>query len=216
MNASPSLIQSFTVYGILLATFVGFAGVSLWKTFYDTGLNLTKERAGLSSLDLIIDGLQDANRKNSIRTELNQYIESVTLQEFPYMSITTNKGSNPDTAEHYKRLWSSVYNQQSIDNETDKVLYQTIGNILNKNEKHRKQRIFESDSTIPAYLWGLMILGVLVASAYPFLIDYPNISSLTIFGSAALSILGIAILYLIYELDQPYAGWLRLKAKNFV
>jgi hypothetical protein len=152
-----NLMQVAAAYiGIMLA----FSGVLVWQNFADADLALHREAATASQLyrDLKTYGPETIEPRKALRS----YITSVIEDEWPLLK----EGQRSDSTDlALQRVFSALGAIHPKDSR-DTVLYQESFRNLDDLVSLRRDRIAASETSIPAILWIVGVIGSVMTVVY--------------------------------------------------
>jgi hypothetical protein len=185
-----------TIYAVLLA-FVVFV---VWSQYNDVHATVEREANEIADLIRIAGGLPAAVC-DGVRDELRRYVEAVVGEEWRTMARGESSGR---AAALLDQLWREL---QALEPATarEQALYAEALARFNDLSDHRTHRLLGSRTRVPATMWLLLGVGAVL-----------TLGSMALFGvrafwshalmTSSLAILICFVLYVIYDLDNPFWG----------
>ena len=189
-----NLMQVVAAYvGIMIA----FAGVQVWQDFSDAKAAVSHEAATAAQLyqDLTIFGPESRAARGALRT----YVVSVTRDEWPMLE--EGQGSEATEAA-LQAVFYEIGTLQPNDTRTGAIYEEMLGK-LNDLIDLRRDRIIESQTSIPLILWTIGLVGSLLTVAYASAFT-PTRFNVTMIAGISLT-LGLVFLFIL-TVDYPFKG----------
>lgn len=199
----------FNAFGLIYAVLVAFVVFATW-TEYDN----SKKNVDLESIELT----DIYNNSKAMPEELKQqanllmktYAEDVVNDEWSKLE----DGLISDKAENsFKKMWE-FYITTDVNKLNNEPAYSETLKHLNDALEHRRMRIFDANNNIPGIIWSVLLFGAFVNLIYTYFFFAKNIKH-QLMMSSALTILNTLILYMIFLLDNPFRGYMKVDAKPF-
>jgi hypothetical protein len=190
------------IYAVLLA----FVVYAVWGQFNDARSTADREAAALVDLHRTASGLPPASRVE-IQRGLREYVDAVLGEEWEAMARNDEK-TIERIGEILDRVWIAIHRCQPA-SECQHTVYGEILSRFNSLTDLRTSRLTSSRTRIPAVMRMLLYTGGVLTTGSMYLL---SIEKLWIHGlvTAALGGAVAHILYLIRDLDEPFAGNLQV------
>jgi hypothetical protein len=189
-----------TVYAFLLA----FVCVLAWQRFELARTDALREAGTIISLHELAQGLSPDGRQQ-IDAGLLQYTQSVVDDEWNRMA--SGQGS-AGTERSISGLWQR-YHSLSASDRQDADYLQSLTQ-MGTLEDVRGIRLEAATGQAPRVLWVFLVAGALLTVAFAYLLIVQNFwSQILITGALTLTIVGVLIL--VYFMDNPYRGTIRVE-----
>ena len=195
---------TLNVIGVLYAVLVAFVLLAAWEQFRRTEEICETEGAVVRNLRRD-SYMLPASAQTPIRRALLNYATAVTEQEWPNLVIHRD---HPAAVEAMHQIWDAYYAVQAT-NDMEKVwLSESVGK-LNDLAAQRRLRILQCRSHISWIMWVLLIMGGVITVGFMNFFGVQSFRSHMVMTVSLTSML-ILILFIIYALDHPFWGDLRI------
>ena len=198
---------NFGYFTTLYTFFLGFAVVSLWQDYNRADAAITNESDLLVveyRLSLSLPGTEQ------LRRALLEYVTYV--QEAGWKNM--REGCNSDGADAlYERIWDRMRDAEPTTGHSHSI-YTIMLNRLIDLDKLRHQRLLFINGNLYAPIWGIIYMGVVFTVAGFYFIDTDHRGSDVFFMFMMLAMV-LGNIFLLYELDTPYSGVIRIEAGKF-
>ncbi len=200
----PSIFEFFTT---LYAIFLGFALFTLWSSYLNAERNVSKEAdillsAYRSSLDL--------PDSRDFRQALQTYVKLVIEDEWDLMKVGR---MSPAANQNFDQVWEQ-FRLLRPKNGGNFDMYLHVSTLLEEASTQRlTRRLFLNGNLYPP-IWVIIIFGfsTILLGLY-FLHDRPDVVRL-IFNFMLLFLL-LSCIYVIYDIDTPFSGYVNVKSDAF-
>ena len=191
-------------YGLLL----GLIAVTAYQNVADAGANVTREAAALSALYEDVSRYPEPHAQN-LRWLLRDYARYVIKYAWPLQrrGIVPEEGTIRAAAFHDRLL------EFEPRTPAEEILHAEALRQLNEFLECRQQRLFSVQSSLPASMWWVMLLGAVLNIALCWLFDMRFITQL-ILGGILAAYLGTMI-HLIFDMNHPFRGDVSISAEPF-
>jgi hypothetical protein len=194
------------VYSILLA----FVVVIVWEQYQNTGDRVQEESSKVFNLYRASYAFPDSTSGKKIRSTVIDYVTSVVEDEFPAME---HDSTSKITQQKYNKVWDMVYGIRPV-TDNEKVWYASMVESVNQFGEARIIRISDLDPSIPTLMWEIMLAGGLIIIVFAMLFK-SNHFWLHFLKILFFSIVIVFNILLIYLLDHPYKGALKIEPTAF-
>jgi hypothetical protein len=202
----------FNSFGLIYAVLVAFVVFVTWSEYDTSERNIELEASELADLYNLAKAYPWSTQ-SKIKEAISEYTNSVIYDEWPLMA--TGKVSEK-TLTAYHRIWDT-FTLMDLSNVTNMPIYQeSLAHINHLGEK-RRSRIFDSRDDIPGIIWGVLLFGSIMIIIFTYFFRTKQLAAQFLM-TTALAIFNTLILYMIYCLDHPFTGWLKIHpdALNYV
>ena len=191
-------------YGLLL----GLIAVTAYQNVSDAAANVTREAAALSALYEDVSQYPEPYGQN-LRWLLRDYTRYVIKYAWPLQQrgIVPEEGTIRAEAFHEKLL---EFQPQTPSQE---IIHAEALRQFNNFLEWRRMRLFSVNSSLPASMWFVMILGAILNIAICWLFDMRFVTQLVLGGILA-AYLG-TMMHLIFDMNQPFRGDVSITAEPF-
>jgi hypothetical protein len=188
------------ILGTTYAVILGFMLYTVWTNLGAADVNVDNEANSLVNVFRLADGLPD-QQKAQLQSLARNYADVVVEQEWPEMakSQVPARSSELD-GEMWKVLMSVKAASPTEITAEDHALYE-----LSALSEHRRIRLLQSMSRLPAVLWFVLIIGgaVTMASASMFGSANTILHGLQVFSFSLLISLALVATA---DIDRPFQG----------
>jgi hypothetical protein len=199
-----NLMQVVAAYiGIMLA----FAGVVVWQDFADTETAVHQEAATAAELyrDLSTYGSETV----AARADLRAYVGSIINDEWP---LLREGKSSPSTEIALGELFEKVGKISPQDNRQS-AIYQESFSKLNDLVVIRRDRIIDSQTSIPIIFWLVGLVGSILTIGYASAFSRTRYNFVMISGTSMT--LGLVFLFIL-TVDKPFKGQFSVASSDFL
>ena len=203
LNQKNLLATNFGFFATLYTFFLGFAVVTLWGSYNDADSNLTKEAQRLQVSYQLSYLLPNGE---GLRTSIKEYISYVVKQEWDQMRAGKILEPSPPS---YERMWNEVKKLKPA-NPADNVYHIELIDRMIEVSTLRHARLDQTDSHLYPLIWVLIYLGLVFSVLSFYFLKLEHNSADMYFIWSTISMI-LCLIFLIYELDTPFSGWLHLQ-----
>ncbi|HTX58330.1 MAG TPA: DUF4239 domain-containing protein [Verrucomicrobiae bacterium] len=200
----------FSAVGVIYAVVLGFVVVVVWEKYDATGFNVDQESAAVSDLyRAVIEYPQPLRTR--IRAELAEYANDIITIEWPLMDRRV------DVPRDLVLLETLAAN---VDGFAPKTLGQSNAQQLATTQlirllDARRQRLIQSEPSVPLVLWVALVLGALAMLFFAFLFGVENRPTQLVMTAVLAGL--IAMLFIvIWEFDNPFTGSVKISADGWI
>jgi hypothetical protein len=198
-----------SVLGTTYAVIMGFMMFAVWSDFRGADSNTAMESSCLINLYWASSGLPEPQR-DEIRKLSADYANAMIEIEWPEMSrgVVSNVGT--EIIEH---LWGVSSQSQTL-NASQQVSLEAVTTEIGSITEHRRIRQLQSQITLPAVLWEVLIVGAIITvmSSCLFGSEYPALHMLQV---VTLSLMLSMALVAIADINRPFRGFVHVKPTGF-
>jgi hypothetical protein len=199
----------FNAFGLVYAVLVAFVVFVTWNEYDDSLSNVDAEASELTDLYNTSKAFPDSIKK-LLHTAIVEYAESVTGDEWEMLE----KGeSSLKTRKSFETLWM-IYSTIDVNRLPNVPVYQESLRHLNGLGEKRRTRLFDSEENIPGIIWASLLFGGIMSVVFTYFFRAKRFMPQFVMTSS-LTILNTLILYMIYLLDHPFAGTMKVTHEAF-
>jgi Protein of unknown function (DUF4239) len=199
----------FTVIGTTFAVLLAFVAMLAWEHFNGAKAASYAEAGAVLDVYNASVGFADPQR-SAMRDAVIGYVETVVRVEWPAQAT----GLTIDRASAYLRRLNIMATALKPSGTADGNLQAMLTQSLMRLSDARQQRLLAADTTIPAVVWVVTIVGGMLTVAFAALLGVPSLG-MHLAMSAALAISGTLVLILIIALSNPFRGDFRVSTQPF-
>lgn len=199
-----------TALGTTYAVILGFMLYAVWTTFASADLNADLEADALVNVYRVADGLPEPQR-TQIRKLAQTYADAAINQEWPAMA----RGEVPNESRDLNgKMWQAVMSIKSA-SATELVAEDHALTQVAALTQYRRTRILQSTDSLPAVLWGVLIVGGILSVASSCLFGSANeaLHSMQVFAFSLLIALGLVA---IADINRPFQGSVHVHNFGFI
>jgi hypothetical protein len=196
-----------TIYAVLLA----FVTTTVWSQFNETRTVIDHEANEVIDLYRTADGFPDEERA-LLQGRLARYVQRVIEEEWPAMACADER-LGESVGEELDRVWDALHVFEPR-TECGKSLHAEALSRYNDLSDARTHRLTSARTRIPFPMKALLYVGavIVVGSMYLF-----RVESFTVHAIMTGAVAGAVshVLYLIWDLDNPFSGAWRVSTEPF-
>lgn len=190
-----------TIYTVLLA----FVVVIVWQQLTDAGARVETEATRLSNILRDAQAFSPADEA-SIREAVHDYIELTSTREWANMA--EGKDADPVSNTAYENIWEAAYRIEPIGPKQEIFLAEMVTR-LNELGAARRSRLLGARASVPSVMWLLLLVGALMVLVLSYLLPHGSWRGSSLALGATGAVISIT-LFLIFAMDHPYTGDLRV------
>ena len=198
-----------SVLGTTYAVIMGFMMFATWSDFREAESNVATESSCLINLYWAAGGLPQGQR-DEVRRLATDYANAMLNTEWPEMArgVLSDVGT-----EIIEKLWAVASQTQSL-TASQQVGLEAVTNEIGSITEHRRIRQLQSQITLPAVLWEVLIVGAIITvmSSCLFGSEYPALHMLQVL---TLSLLLAMVLVAISDVNRPFRGFVHVPSTGF-
>ena len=189
-----------SILGTTYAVILGFMLYTVWTNFGTAELNAENEANALGNVYRLAQGLPNPQR-GQIEALGRAYAEAVINEDWPQMEA----GLVPEASHKVNQdMWKTLMSVK-IASPAEILAEDHALSELSELTEHRRIRLLQNASRLPAVLWCVLIIGgvVTVASASMFGSANTSLHALQVF---VFSLLIVLALVAVADIDRPFQG----------
>lgn len=199
----------FSVIGVTFAVLLAFVAMVVWEHYNAAKATSYAEAGCVRDVYYASLGLSDPD-KALLRNGILGYVETVVRVEWPAQARGLSVASNS--------AWLNKLNAIASDlkpaGAADDTRQATLSLSLMRLSDAREQRLMAADTTVPAVVWIVTLIGGALTVAFASLLGVPSLG-MHLVMSAAMAISGALVLIMIVALNNPFRGDFRVSAEPF-
>ena len=199
----------FNAFGLIYAVLVAFVVFVTWTEYDRSRENVDLEAIELTDLYHNSKAFPDSI-KLQITSTIVSYINDVTGEEW---KLLENGTASSSASESFIKLWT-LYTSIDVKSLSNEPLYRESLRHLSDLGERRRTRIFDSRSSIPGVIWAVLLFGGFMTVIYTYFFCTKKVVT-QFMMTAALTVLNTLILYMIFMLDNPFNGYIKIDASPF-
>jgi len=199
----------FSVIGVTFAVLLAFVAMLAWEHFNKAKAASYAEAALALDVYNVSVGFADPEM-SAMRDDIIGYVETVARVEWPAQAegLTVDKG-----AAYLRKLNNIAIGLRPFgvaDGNLQALLLQSLARLWDA----RQERLLAAETTIPAVVWIVTLVGGGLTVAFGSLLGVPSLG-MHLAMSAALAISGALVLILIIAFSNPFRGDFRVSTQPF-
>jgi len=192
----------FSVVGVTFAVLLAFVAMLAWE-----GFNKAKAAAYAEAATVLGLGGPETSQ---MRDAIIGYLETVVRVEWPAQA----EGVVVDRGKTYLEKLNTLAIGLKPSSVAEGNLHAQLLQSLARLQDARQQRLLAAETTIPAVIWIVTIVGGALTIAFGSFLGVPSLG-MHLAMSAALAISGALVLILIIALSNPFRGDFRVSTLPF-
>ena len=199
-----------TALGTTYAVILGFMLYAVWTTFGVAEVNVDLEANAVVNVYRLSAGLPEPQR-GTLQSLARSYADAAIHEDWPQMAMEEVPNESMEINANMWRTLMSIKTASPAElTAQDHALTE-----LSALTEHRRTRILQSTSRLPAVLWCVLIVGgaLTVASACLFGSGNWVLHGLQVFAFALLIALGLVA---IAQINRPFQGSVRVSNYAFL
>lgn len=196
---------SGVIYGIAL----GLVAAGVWNNFQTLSSQVDQEAAITAAIYQDI-GAYPSPQRDTLQGKLRAYVQAVINQDWPLLRQGRMPSASTQCLYQLKRqLFAFVPSDVGL-----RLIHEQALDQYNELAKIRRARLQGSDSSIPAILWWVIILGAAInlVVTWFFVSDHVGYHLLL---TILLALLLGALLFLTAAMDNPFRGGFSIGTDSF-
>ena len=199
----------FSVVGVTFAVLLAFVAMLAWDGFNKAKAAAYAEAALVLDVYNVAVGLAGPEAP-MMRDNIVGYLETVIKVEWPAQA----EGLVADRGKAHLEKLNTLANGLKPASVADGNLHSQLLRSLSRLWDARQQRLLAAETTIPAVVWIVTIVGGGLTIAFASFLGVPSLG-MHLAMSAALAISGVLVLILIIALSNPFRGDFRVSTLPF-
>jgi hypothetical protein len=194
----------FNAFGLIYAVLVAFVVFVTWNEYNDARSNLDAEASEIIDVYNTSKAFPDSTRDH-LNKALIEYIENIMNDEWPLLE---NGEPSMKARQSFRSLWL-IYSTMDVSRLSNVPVYEESLKHLNSLSEKRRTRLFDSRENIPPIIWAALLFGGVMCVVFTYFFCSRRLQAQVVMTSA-LTVLNTLILYMIYLLDHPFIGSMKL------
>jgi Protein of unknown function (DUF4239) len=199
----------YSVVGVVYAVLLAFIAIVVWQQHTQVQSQVEQEANQLGDLYRNAQVFPEEVRTR-LQNQIRAYSRSVVEKEWPAMA----KGeTSPDAWAAMNQLWRA-YQQVEARNDHERLWYEKSLDQLDQLGDYRRLRMLSNRPAVPALMWVVLLATGIITIGFSFFFGTQN-SNAQILMTAALSATIAFVLFLIWALNHPFLGLVRVEPAAF-
>ncbi len=199
----------FSIIGVTYAVLLAFVATAAWEDFNKAKAASYQEAGSILDVFRAADGAAMPARADLV-DQLTRYTRAVIAVEWPGQAKGHVMHAGDQYLEAMHRIAIGMNPSSAAETNRHALLLQSLMHL----EDARQDRLLAAETTIPAIIWFVLIIGGTITIAFG---SFLGASSLRMhLGMCAmLAISGVLVLVLIIALSNPFRGDFRVSTAPF-
>lgn len=201
---------TYAAVSIINAVVLGFVVVTVWQQYENDSDAADREAHAVADIIRLLPGLP-AGEQPVVRQTLLTYLHTVIDDEWPAMERGEATGAaGTALIDDLWRAYRSTGQQPAVQNQFAVMGLQRLADLGG----YHRDRIRESGQGLPPLLWAALIGGSVLTVGFVYLFGVErDWAHAAMVGSVLASV--ALLLFLVFELQNPYGGDLRVSSGSF-
>jgi hypothetical protein len=199
----------FSIIGVTFAVLLAFVAMLAWEGFNKAKAASYAEAALVGDVYNVSAGLADPTM-SSMREDLIGYVETVVRVEWPAQAEGRTVDRGTSYLERLNRTAVALKPSSVADGNLHAQLLRSLARLWDA----RQQRLLAAETTIPAVVWIVTLVGGALTIAFGSFLGVPSLG-MHLAMSATLAVSGALVLILIIALSNPFRGDFRVSTQPF-
>jgi hypothetical protein len=199
----------YSVVGVVYAVLLAFIAIVVWQQHTQVQGQIEQEANQLGDLYRNAQVFPQEVRTR-LQSEIRAYGRIVVEKEWPALA----KGEmTADAWTAYNQLWRA-YQQFEAKNEHERLWYAKSLDQLDQLGDYRRLRLLSNRAAVPALMWVVLLAAGVITIGFSFFFGTQNRSAQALMLAALSATVGL-VLFLIWALNHPFAGLVRVEPTAF-
>jgi hypothetical protein len=199
----------YSVVGVVYAVLLAFIAIVVWQQHTEVQSQVEQEANQLGDLYRNAQVFPEEFRAR-LQNQIRLYSRIVVEKEWPAMA----KGeTSPDAWAAYNQLWRA-YQQVEARNDHEKLWYAKSLDQLDQLGDYRRLRLLSNRAAVPALMWVVLLATGIITIGFSFFFGTQSSPAQALMTAALSATIGF-VLFLIWDLNDPFAGLVRVEPDAF-
>lgn len=199
----------FSVIGVTFAVLLAFVAMVVWEHYNAAKATSYAEAGFVRDVYNVSLGFSDPE-KSLLRGGILGYVETVVRIEWPAQARGLSVASNSVWLNKLNAIAAGLKSSGTADGNRQAMLLQSLTRLSDA----RQERLVAADTTVPAVVWIVTLMGGALTIAFASLLGVPSLG-MHLAMSAAMAISGALVLIMIIALSNPFRGDFRVSTDPF-
>lgn len=199
----------FSIIGVTYAVLLAFVAMLAWQGFNKAKAASYAEAATILDAYDVSLGLAEPQR-SAMRADILGYTRIVATVEWPAQADGGTVNRDSPYLDDLNRLALAIRPTDAANGALRPLLLQSVMRL----QDARQQRLLAAQTTIPAIVWFVMLLGGGLTIAFGSFLGAPSLR-MHLAMSATLALSGALVVILIVALSNPFRGSFRVSTAPF-
>jgi hypothetical protein len=199
----------FSVIGVTFAVLLAFVAMVVWEHYIAAKATSYAEAGSVRDVFYVSLGFSEPD-KSLLRDGILGYAETVVSVEWPAQARGLSVASNSASLNKLNAIAADLKPTGAADD----IRLAMLSLSLMRLSEAREQRLMAADTTVPAVVWIVTLIGGALTVAFASLLGVPSLG-MHLAMSAVMAISGTLVLIMIIALNNPFRGDFRVSAEPF-
>jgi Protein of unknown function (DUF4239) len=199
----------FSVVGVTFAVLLAFVAMVVWEHYNAAKATSYAEAGFVRDVYNVSLGFADPE-KTLLHDGIIGYVETVVRVEWPAQARGVSVVSNSVWLNKLNAIAAGLKSSSTADGNRQAMLLQSLMRLSDA----RQERLVAADTTVPAVVWIVTLMGGALTIAFASLLGVPSLG-MHLAMSAAMAISGVLVLIMIIALSNPFRGDYRVSTDPF-
>lgn len=192
------------VLGVIYAVLLAFVVIVVWEQFNESAATVDIEAGQISDVFWLAEGFPAAARDRIQRAVLT-YTETVIRDEWPAME---HGDFSPESERTLNDLRAAPLQLDPAPGLEEAIYLVSLQRMTGLSDA-RSARLGESRSGLPDLMWAILIVGAAITIGFTYFFGVKSLWSQALM-TAGLTVMIVLVLVLIFALNHPFRGDLRI------
>jgi hypothetical protein len=192
---------------------MAFVVIVVWENHQEAHEIVEGEANTISSLQALSKGF-DAEYSSKLDLAIQNYIQKTVKEDWQLMTSgqKLNKIKEKPSDKSFSALRDMYYSFSPGSSKEEMILDKSIDKLEELGE-YRRMRFFSTKLSVPGFMWFVLSIGAVMIISFAMLFSSTNLWAQLIMVSVLSTSISLVLL-LIYALDHPYIGIIRVEAES--
>jgi len=198
-----------SILGTTYAVILGFMLYTVWTNFGSAEVNVQQEAGALTNIYSLVEALPEPQR-SQLQTMTRSYADAAIHRDWPEMA----SGRVPNqTLLINLHIWQTLMSVKAASASEQNSVDHAVSELSALTE-HRRIRLLQSASSLPAVLWCVLLVGgaLTIISCSMFGSESARLHGMQVFAFSLLISLCLAA---IADINRPFLGAVRVSDMAF-
>jgi hypothetical protein len=200
----------FSMIGVVYAVLMAFVVVVVWEQFEAAENIAEREANSIANIYRLSWGLPP-NIGVQMRGDVESYVNVVLEREWPAME---GRKAVPEAEQGLEQIWKTVMAYEPRAPKENAIYGELLPRLADLGNA-RRLRLLASRQCVPILMWILLIFGGIATVAFTYLFGVENLKMQTVMVTV-LTILVSLVMFLIFEINRPFSGDLKVGPDAFM
>ncbi len=197
------------VLGVIYAVLLAFVVIVVWEQHEEARITADREAAELADLFWMAQGFPDPQQQR-MQDLTHTYAQFVVDEEWAAMA----RGEVGIQAQAALDDLRQIYWEFEPDTIREAALYAESLTRLNDMTDSRRERLLASRTGVLPIMWTVLVTGGILTVVFTYFFGVKSIRSQTLMTAALTATIAL-VLFLIFTINYPFSGDVRVSSESF-